>query len=204
MITKKIKTDNVTKLKNRLNKLMHSQIRIGIFGEDDSFITMIATVNEFGKIITPTSSRYLTVPVNKKAHGKKAGEIKGLYVADFNGELFLVKNKGKSDFEVYFWLTKKVEIPERSFIRGSYDANKYRIARYVDMKLGQYLTFKISDGEFWNSIGEYLVSLTKEYMTDLKSPPNSSATLASKTPKNNPLIDSGRLRNAIVWKLELR
>ncbi len=200
-VKKKVVLDNTPELRRRIKSIRNNVIKIGIFGEDDSFILMIATVHEFGKVIVPKTSKYLTIPVNKKSYGKSAKSFKDLYVLKTDsGELYLVRNKGKDSIEFLYWLAKKVEIPERSFIRGSYDNDKNKIMAFVEKQLNKFLTLKIDEATFWNSIGEYAVSDVKQYITDLKSPPNSSATLAAKSPKSNPLINTGRLRGSIVWK----
>lgn len=204
-VKRKINKDNIPRVKTRVNQLKRAVLRIGIFGKDDSMMVMIASVHEFGANIEAKTSKYLTIPINKKAKGKKASDFTGLiFIESENGELFLAKEKGKDQLEFYFWLTKKVEIPERSFIRAGYDKNKQKIFKRIELNLHKFLSLEISADEFWSNTGEYMVSLIKKYMTDLKDPPNSPTTLASKAPKNNPLIDTGQLRQHIVWKLERR
>lgn len=49
-------------------------------------------------------------------------------------------------------------------------------------------------------IGNIAVGKVKEYMTDLRTPPNSPATIKKKK-SDNPLIDTGSLRASITYKI---
>ena len=49
-------------------------------------------------------------------------------------------------------------------------------------------------------IGTAAVGFTQEYMSDLKSPPNSKSTVAKKG-FNNPLVNSGELRQSVSYKV---
>lgn len=191
------------KLERIIRALNTWSIEVGIFGEDDSFMLMVATVNEFGDTIKPKTSKYLTVPVNKKTYGKSAREFSDLYtLEDSKGGLWLVRNKGKDQIEFMYMLAKEVVIPERSFIRGAFNEKGADIDRFVELRLRDLLTFKISLDEFYNAVGERIVSIIKKYMTDLKEPPKSPITLAASPNKTNPLINTGQLRNSIVWKIK--
>lgn len=202
-VEKIVKEDNVKKLQEILKRLNEDAIEIGIFGEDDSFLLMIATVNEFGETIKPKTAKYLTVPVNKKTYGKSAREFSDLWtLEDKSGQLWLVRNKGKEEIEFMYMLAKQVVIPERSFIRGAFNEKSAEINNYVLKELDKLLTFKIDINQFYNSIGERIVSIVKKYMTDLKEPPKSPITLAANPNKTNPLINTGQLRNSIVWKVK--
>lgn len=98
--------------------------------------------------------------------------------------------------------TTEIHIPERSFIRKTYDEKKGKIDTIVKDSLNELITFKIDINTFYDRIGTYLVGLTQETLTEVDSPPNHPFTLRRKAPKDNPLIDSGRLRESITFKVE--
>lgn len=50
-------------------------------------------------------------------------------------------------------------------------------------------------------IGAIAAGGVQEYMTDLKTPPNAPSTIAQKK-SDNPLIDTGALRQSVTWKIQ--
>lgn len=197
--------NNVPKLLKVLEEITNFEIRIGFVGEVDSKILMIAHVNEFGWTIKPKGKR-LAIPLNKAA--KEAGSPRNIpdlftFKTD-DGSLYLVRNKGKDKLEFMYWLATEVTIPERSFIRGGYDANKVKMASIVENLFEKAITFQITVEQFQNQIGEYCVKAIKEYMTNIKGPANSPITLAGKSPKTNPLMNTGELRQKITYKVVKR
>ena len=98
--------------------------------------------------------------------------------------------------------TEYINIPERSYMRTTFDENKNKIDRMIQESLKELITFKIDTDIFYNRIGTYLVSLIQETLTDIKEPPNHPYTLENKAPRTNPLINTSRLRESIVFKIE--
>lgn len=184
-----------------LDELKNTRLEIGIFGEDDGDMVMIGSVHEFGADITPKKSRFLTIPLNKKAKEKSPRDFDDLFVlhAD-SGELFLVKEKGKDSLEFYYWLARSVKIPERSFIRAGFDKNKDNMISKGDDLLEQVIQLKLPVDTFFSVLGEYLVGQIQGYLTSLKEPPNSPVTANNKG-SSNPLVDTGRLRDSITYKV---
>jgi len=195
---------NVPELLNIINELNSKKLLIGVFGGVDSFLVEIAYANEFGLTITPKNAKNLAIPVSRKSKGKRPRDFSNLEFIKVGDEKFLVQNKRKRNgverFEVLFVLVQSVNIPERSFIRASFDANMSKIENYVDRSLSQIFNFQLPVSTFYEELGAYCTSLIKKYMTDLKSPPNSSLTQSMKG-FNNPLINTGRLRNSITFKV---
>lgn len=99
--------------------------------------------------------------------------------------------------------TKTIEIPERSFIRGGYDANVNKMQKQGEKLLEQVINLQLPVDVFFKTLGESIVGMIQEFMTDLKNPPNHPATIANKG-SSNPLIDSGRLRQSITYKVVRR
>lgn len=150
-----------------LQDLMNTHIEVGIFGEDDSKILMIANVNEFG--------------MNIKVTPKMRGYLHSI-------GLHLSKD------------TREIKIPERSFIRSGYDLNKNKVMDKGEYLLNQVLNLELPVDTFFNVIGEYIVGLIQDHLTSIKDPPNHPVTIANKR-SSNPLIDSGRLRDSITYKV---
>lgn len=95
--------------------------------------------------------------------------------------------------------TTEIKIPERSFVRKSYDENKNKIIDNADKLLEKVVNLELPVSVFFDTLGQYIVGLVQEYMTDLKSPPNHPATVANKG-SSNPLISTGRLRQSITFR----
>ena len=202
MSSKVIRDDNrIPDIVNALREIKRTELHIGIFGENDSHLLMIASVNEYGATIRPRNARRLAIPLTKAARGRSPREFDNLFpLRTSKGELFLVRNKGSTRFEFMYWLATEVHIPERAFIRGGFDANAGRIGKRAVELLSNVPVGQMTVDTYFNFLGDYIVGLLQRYMTALKDPPNSFATIGAKG-RSNPLIDTGRLRNAITYKV---
>lgn len=133
------------------------------------------------------------------------GEI--LMIANVNeyGCDIPITNKMRGYFRGAFGInikrdTTKIRIPERSFIRSSYDENKGKFRTYDDY-LNAVLDMKISVQEFYQMVGNACVNTIKEYIRRGNFEPDSSLTLEQKKPKTSPLINTGNLINAIDYEV---
>lgn len=97
--------------------------------------------------------------------------------------------------------TTHINIPERSYIRGGYDANKAKMERIIEELLEQVVLMQISVSQFQNRIGIECVRFIQEFMTDLNSPEKHPYTVDKNGGKTNPLIDTGELREKITYKV---
>lgn len=198
-----IKDENhVDEFLKMIESLTNFEIKVGIQGTADSMILKIAYVNEFGWTIKPKGQR-LAIPLNKKA--KEAGSPRNIpdlftFKTD-DGDLYLVRNKSKDKLEFMYWLATEVTIPERAFLRGGYDANKAKMENKIEKLLEQVMAMKLSVSQFQEQVGQYCVKAIRDYITDIKNPPNSPITLAGKAPKTNPLMNHGNLRRNITHKV---
>lgn len=186
--------------------LGRTEIHIGIFGSDDAFVLMYANVNEFGCTIKPKGKR-LAIPLCKQAKEKSPREFSDLYtIKAKNGRdgekesLYLVRNKGADKIEFMYWLATEVTIPERSFIRGGFDAKENLFGKQATTLLKKVLAFEMTTDDFFETLGSYIVSEFQRYLNDLKEPHNAPITTYAKQ-KSNPLVDTGRLREAITYKV---
>lgn len=187
--------DKVNKL---IKELKSKELKVGIFGKYGSKILMIATVNEFGTVITPKKARNLAIPLRDEAVGKSPTEFDDLFVLP--GSDVLARDTGNG-LEFYYYLTKKVEIPERSFMRAGFDKYEKKMRKYANELLREVLTFNMSVDLFYSSLGNYMASRIQEYLKDLSDPSKSPITMAT-TNKNNPLIQSGELMSKITYEVD--
>ena len=93
-----------------------------------------------------------------------------------------------------------INIPERSFIRGTFDNKLKEIEKQGETLLENVILGDLEVKEYYQLFGAILVGFIQEYMTDLREPANSQFTIDRKG-SSNPLIDSGRLRQSITWKV---
>ncbi|MGY4689342.1 hypothetical protein [Salibacterium sp. K-3] len=193
--------NNLPKLIKSLRDLQSMSVEVGVFGEDDSHMLMIARVHEFGVDIKPKQSQYLTIPAHPKAHGKSAGDFSNLFFIETDdGSKLLAREKGKDQIEVYFVLVKSVTIPERSYVRSTYDEKEKEMAANMEKLLQGVVDFNITPKQAYDRIGAWLVSAIQEKIRNIKSPPNANTTKEAKG-SSNPLVDTGRLRQSITWKV---
>jgi len=171
LITKDV--DNTKKVLKEIDYLTSHAIAIGVFGKEDSTLVMIATVQEFGCniVVTENMRRYFMARY-------LAGEISSP----------LSKN------------TAQIRIPERPFIRGSFDKNQKNYSSFIEKQIDKILQLGLPAKTGLELIGEYIAGDIKKYMVDLNSPANSPMTVQSKG-SSNPLIDTGRLVNSITYEI---
>jgi len=184
-----------------LDELHRTEIQIGIFGRDDSHLLMIANVNEYGATIKPRKAKRLAVPLNKRARERSPRSFNDLWPLKLDdGRLYLVRNKGANQLEFMYWLATQVVIPERAFIRGGFDANANRFSQKAATLLKKVIVGNLNMKNFFELMGDYIVGELRRYLNNLSSPENSSATKSAKG-RSNPLVDSGRLRDSITYKV---
>lgn len=96
--------------------------------------------------------------------------------------------------------TKQITIPERSFIRSGFDEQKDRYEKRAAKLLDKVLHLEMPVDTFFNTLGEYIAGQLQEYLTNIDRPPNHPFTIAQKQ-SSNPLVDSGRMRQAISHRV---
>ncbi len=93
-------------------------------------------------------------------------------------------------------------IPERSFLRATFDKNKDAMVGVFEKAMSDFVTKKRRVDYPLRKIGFMMSEKTKEYMEEMKTPPNADGTIKAKQ-FNNPLIDSRHLKNSINFKVEI-
>lgn len=91
-------------------------------------------------------------------------------------------------------------VPERSYLRSTVDNGQAEVLDDLQAAVGKALDGADLDQQL-GLVGEKWVGRVKETIKALDTPPNAPSTIAAKKGADNPLIDTGRLRNSITWAL---
>lgn len=70
---------HLRRVKAELEKLNGTRIKIGIQGNADSELLMIARVHEYGATITPKATRNLCIPIHKDSYDKSPRDFQDLF-----------------------------------------------------------------------------------------------------------------------------
>lgn len=191
-------------LMKELKELDRYAVEIGVFGEDDSFYAMIATVHEFGMHIKAKNGKNLSIPVHKNAVGKSPKDFSGLQpmFSRKNGvpEVYgLGMPKGK-ELEMYFLLKESVNIPERSFIRSTFDDRNDEWMSFVEERIQRVCDLEMTAKQVFEQLGAKIAGDIQKRMTQLRSPKNAALTTSNKG-SSNPLLNTGELRRHVTWKV---
>lgn len=95
--------------------------------------------------------------------------------------------------------THVIHIPERSFIRNSFDKYEGQIRQLGDY-LDKVLQLEITPHAFFTLVGERCVATIKNYITEMTSPPLSEMTIERKG-SSGLLRDTGQLVSSITYKV---
>ena len=224
-------TPELERITRELKKLSGMSIHIGIQGASGydasgaakegapADILTIANVNEFGATIKAKNVKNLAIPIAKKAIGKSPLDFPGLFfIRTSSGYVFgcispdkpkkrkpsekpLPKKNG--DIEFLFILMESTTIPERSFIRAGYDNNQKMIEDMAAIAV-QNVVFSGWDAETAaNHIGMAIVGIIQMYMNQpFHFKKKGSITKATSNWPDNPLVETGMLRNSVTYRIE--
>ena len=96
-----------------------------------------------------------------------------------------------------------ITIPERSYMRSSFDENRVKLNRVVDKAYSSILLQRATVGQALGRLGLFAASKVKKKIRDLRTPPNKPSTIAKKG-SMNPLIDTGQLVQSITHEVTIR
>lgn len=194
----KVKNDKrvMNKVIKELDQLDAYSLQIGIFSEQDSFIQMVAGVHEFGLTIHP-KGKYLTIPT-KEAGDRSARDIPGLFKPKGKNILAVADKSGK--LTVMFYLKEEVRIPERSFIRSTFDEKSNKWGTLFEGWIDDIVQGELTAEQVYERLGSVIQSDIQMTIRNLYEPSNAPATVKRKG-TNNPLIDTGKLRQSVTWKV---
>lgn len=203
---------HLRRVKAELEKLNGTRIKIGIQGNADRELLMIARVHEYGATITPKATRNLCIPIHKDSYDKSPRDFQDLFfIRSRDGYLFgVVAKKGRRDkdnpnnLKFLFLLLPSVTIPERSFIRAGFDHNKNKLAEIVQNEVALIWQGQQTADEAISWIGGQAVGLIREFMTDASNFEPKGKIQRERYPSyaDSPLMVTGRLRNSITWEVE--
>lgn len=205
-------TPEIERIRKELEHLNRIRIKVGIQGDADSDILTIARVHEYGAVITAKTTKNLAIPIHKDSYDKSPRDFPGLFfIRSEAGYLFGVVEKKlrwrrnqEDNLKFLFLLLPSVSIPERSFIRAGYDANKNRLAEVVKDQVSEIILHGKTATEAAEYIGGKAVDFIREFINDASNFEPKGNIQKERHPSwaNNPLVVTGRLRNSITWKIE--
>ena len=94
----------------------------------------------------------------------------------------------------------KIIIPERSFIRSTFDEKQKEWEKFINKQLQHVLDLKIDVQTMLGRLGAKMVADIQEKITDIRTPPNAASTIAKKK-SSNPLIDTGGMRMRVTYRV---
>ena len=210
-------TPELLRIKGELEQLQKLRIKVGIQGDADSEILTIARVHEYGAVIHAKQAKNLCIPINKESYDKSPRDFPDLFfIRSKNGYLLGVtakkprkrKKKGdegpSDDLNLLFLLLPSVTIPERSFIRAGYDANRNLLADVCQQAMGKIIHEKWDAHKAAEWIGGKAVDLIHEFMSDASNFEPKGRIQKERAPSwaNSPLVVTKRLFNSVTWKVE--
>lgn len=216
----------LARIKRELEALRSMKIHVGIMGDSGSDLLMIAHVHEYGATITAKKVKNLTIPLTKEA--KEAGSPRAFSDLEWipgrqPGVSFLArkrrrKARGKQHREVtstietrdeydpddYDWLymlVHSVNIPERSFIRASFDTGKAKLSEACKEAVTNIIRKGWTAQQAADYVGRLATEMTRQYMNGGLEPGKANVTKLTTT-QEQPLYDTGRLIGSIAYKVE--
>ena len=94
------------------------------------------------------------------------------------------------------------DIPARPFIRTTSDNKRSQWDAFMDKELNDLAKGKGTIKSSLVALGADMETDIKKTITDWKSPPNAPSTQKQKRGVDNPLIDTGAMRNSVSFKVK--
>jgi hypothetical protein len=94
-------------------------------------------------------------------------------------------------------------IPARPFLSGNHDEKRKQYQADIKKRFSAILTGSTVAQEL-SQFGEFVVGDVKMFITNLDTPPNAPYTIEKKRGADNPLIDTGTMRNAVKKYVDLK
>lgn len=170
--------EDLARLRRELAALSKMSIHVGIQGDEDGELLKIAAVHEYGMTIKMTDKmrRYLGA------------------IGMFSGDENYTPPSGHQ--------TGYVNIPERSFIRASFDTGQRELSAIIQTAVGKVIQGTKTALEAMDEIGLLAAQMTQDFInTGSVEPPKSKFT-QERTSQYTPLVDSGRLALSITHRVE--
>ena len=97
--------------------------------------------------------------------------------------------------------TTFITIPERSFLRASWDEQSQTVLAKARKALPDVLIGHMSEEQYCKMAGLMLTSMVKDYARNLSSPANHPFTIERKG-SSNPLVDTGKMIEHITYQIK--
>lgn len=201
--------EDFNRIKVACQEMEQKKIRVGIVGgKADSDIMAIAHAHEYGATIKPKKGKYLAIPLTKEAQA--AGSPRAFsdlrFVNAKNGNLLMVRDKkkrgGKTESEAMYLLVKSVTLPERSFIRASFDAQQEELGGIVTGAMVKMLDGAITPAAAAESIGAQAAQLAQSFIDQNRVTPKSKS---SRKTQHTTLYESGtHIRDRIAYEVVIK
>lgn len=178
--------DGMINAVQKLKSAKGNAVDVGVFGDQDSDMVIIAGANEFGaKIDHPGGTSY-GYKSQKDAESGRAS--------------FMAKGEGYMQLGVT--QPHEIKIPARPFIRLTFDDEIEGIGDQIDKAKVDVILGKVDKERFLSRLGLFLQKKIVQKIDSSKSwaEPNAPSTIAAKG-SDHPLIDEGRLRQSITHRL---
>ena len=91
-------------------------------------------------------------------------------------------------------------IPERSFLRSTVHQNRNEYKAFIRSLASAIIKGKLTADKALKILGLKVASDVQQKIVEIKHPPNTKVTIASKK-SSNPLIDTGHLRQSITYEV---
>ena len=175
--------EDFNRLKAACTEMEQKKILVGITGGGaGSDVIAIAHAHEYGATIKPKKGKYLAIPLTKEAEeeGSPRAFNNLRFVNAKGGNLLMVRDKkkgrGKTESEAMFLLVKSITLPERSFIRASFDANQEKLGDIVTGAVEKVLNGVMTPSAAAESIGAQSVQLVQNFIDENRVKPESDFT----------------------------
>ena len=212
MTLKKNGNIDFNKITKELKYLKTHEVQIGFFGDRDGHLLTIVRANEYGaKIVPHNKSGKLWIPSHEaiRKYGKsvKPSDVKDLFVAGskkVDGKKVLGKSAGvieNGKYVVLFYLLDHVRIPARPFLRKAFYDNQRKYRRLVKVGIDEIVYDDKTGHDLLVKLGKAGVSDVRESIRRWTKPGNAPLTIDNKRGQNNPLVDTGKLSQAVTYKI---
>lgn len=212
MTLKKNGNIDFNKITKELKYLKTHEVQIGFFGDRDGQLLTIVRANEYGaKIVPHNKSGKLWIPSREaiKRYGKsvKPSDVKDLFVAGskkVDGKKVLGKSAGITEngkYVVLFYLLDHVRIPARPFLRKAFYDNQHKYRRLVKVGIDEIVYDDKTGHDLLVKLGKAGVSDVRDSIRRWTKPGNAPLTIDNKRGQNNPLVDTGKLSQAVTYKI---
>lgn len=197
--------EDFEKIKAACREMEDKKILVGIVGDAGSDVMAIDHAHEYGATIKPKKGKYLAIPLTKEA--ELAGSPRAFnnlrFVNAKGGNLLMVRDKkkggGKTQSEAMFLLVKSMTLPERSFIRASFDADKTKLGTIVDEQVSKVLAGQKSADAAANAIGAQAAQMVQNFIDGNRVKPPSDF---SRKRVHTTLFETGtHIRNRIAYRV---